>query len=87
MTYATAITTLPGFNFVGGFVSRKDLETRFPTKAQASAWAEDRANFGAPASSRYAVLVCKKAPGRGWKVISQWDVETWEETWEEDQGQ
>jgi len=77
--FAVSICTMPGFSMLNRAENRGDIIAKFKTRAEAEAFALDKAEFGAPFSQQFATLVSRKTPHFGWLVISQHSCDVWEE--------
>ena len=76
--YAISITNLPGYSHIGAKEHREEIIHRFATRTEAEDAASERAAFGGDFEHQYAVLVSRKTPFVGWKVLSQHHCEIWD---------
>ena len=76
--YAISITTMPGYSHIGSKEQRCEIIHTFATRREAEDAASERAAFGGDVEHQYAVLVSRKTPKWGWKVLSQHHCEIWD---------
>ena len=69
---------MPGFVYIGARERREEIIHTFATRREAESAAADRAAFGGDAEHQYAVLVSRKTPNFGWRVLAQHHCEIWD---------
>lgn len=72
--YGMVVTSVGGWNHVGTYANRAELSTGWKSSREIHKAAKMIAQWG---SSRpcHTILVCKKIKRKGWKIITQIDIE------------